>query len=154
MMFWGAAVLYYTDILNATPSSALSSTTSYEVWHKSKPDLSMRRVFGCCVYVHVMCKDWKNLQSHTENCVFLGFEPGYKGWKCYNPVTKKIIVSRNIIFAENTFPSLSTVDKPQVHMPIGIRDIWPDVDDDPEAPLPPPHAPAAPPLAPPPPHDH
>jgi len=57
MMFWGAAVLYYTDILNATPSSALSSMTSYEVWHKSKPDLSMHRVFGCRVYVHVMCKD-------------------------------------------------------------------------------------------------
>lgn len=93
MMFWGAAVLYYTDILNATPSSALSSTTSYEVWHKSKPDLSMHRVFGCRVYVHVMRKDRKNLQSHTEACIFLGFEPGYKGWKCYNATTKKVIVS-------------------------------------------------------------
>jgi transposase InsO family protein len=31
--FWGAAVLYLTAILNATPSSAVSDTTSYAVWH-------------------------------------------------------------------------------------------------------------------------
>lgn len=109
MMFWGAAVLYYTDTLNATPSSALSNITSYEVWHKAKPDLSMHRVFGCHIYVHVLRKDCKNLQSHSEPCIFIGFEPGYKGWKCYNPVTKKITVPRDVIFAENTFPGLSTI---------------------------------------------
>ncbi|KAJ3535136.1 hypothetical protein NMY22_g6623 [Coprinellus aureogranulatus] len=161
MMFWGAAVLYYTDILNATPSSALSSTTSYEVWHKTKPDLSMHRVFGCRVYVHIQRKDRKNLQSHTEACIFVGFEPGYKGWKCYNPATKKIVISRDVIFAENTFPGLSTVGDPQAYKPIGIRDIWPDTDLEPEqAPLPPPHtpiapiAPNAPLIPPPPPHFH
>ena len=152
MMFWGAAVLYYTDILNATPSSTLSNTTSYEVWHKAKPDLSMHRVFGCRVYVHVLRKDRKNLQSHTEPCVFIGFEPGYKGWKCYNPVTKKITISRDVIFAESTFPGLSTVGNEQAYTPIGIRDIWPDANLEPEnPPLAPPHAPIAPP---PPPHDH
>ncbi|KAJ2929055.1 hypothetical protein H1R20_g8038, partial [Candolleomyces eurysporus] len=30
LSFWGAATLYYTDILNATPSSSTSNTTSYE----------------------------------------------------------------------------------------------------------------------------
>ena len=39
--FWGQAVLYPTHILNVTPSSALSETTSYEVWKGQKPDLTM-----------------------------------------------------------------------------------------------------------------
>ena len=112
----------------------------------------MHRVFSCCVYVHVLHKDRKNLQLHSEPCIFVGFEPGYKGWKCYNPVTKKITVSQDIIFAENTFPGLSTVGQEQAYKPIGIRDIWPDADLEPEdPPLAPPHAPIAPPPAP---HDH
>ena len=32
ILFWGQAVLYLTTILNATPSSSVAKTTSYEVW--------------------------------------------------------------------------------------------------------------------------
>ena len=30
---------------------------------------------------------------HMEKCIFIGYPDGYKGWKFYNPETKKVIIS-------------------------------------------------------------
>ena len=129
LSFWGAAVQYLAHILNSTPSSSLSNTTSYAVWNDRKPDLSMYRVFGCRVYVNILRKDRKNLEPHTNPCVFIGFSDGYKGWKCYDPETKKIVIARDVVFDETVFPGLSTKTKPQnPPPPVTLRDVW--LDDD------------------------
>jgi hypothetical protein len=39
-----------------------------------------------------------------EKCVFIGYPPGYKGWKFYNPVTKRVIISERAEFDERYFP--------------------------------------------------
>ena len=76
--FWGQAVIYLTDILNATPSSLVSKTTSYEVWKRRKPDLKMYRVFGCQAFVHVQKKDRGPLDSHTANAYLLALTTATK----------------------------------------------------------------------------
>ena len=125
--FWGAAVLYLTHILNATPSSSVSDTTSYAVWNGEKPDLSMYRVFGCRVHVNVLRKDRKNLDPHSVPCIFIGFSDGYKGWKVYNPATKTVSVAQDVVFNETEFPGLSTKGSVQVPPPaLSIRSFWPD----------------------------
>lgn len=117
--FWGQAVLYLTDILNATPSSSLSKTTSFEVWKKRKPDLKMYQVFGCQAFVHVQKKDRGPLDSHTNKCIFIGFGNCYKGWKVYNPVSGKVSISRDVIFDETSFPGTSATssEKPTATLP-------------------------------------
>lgn len=67
-----------------------------------------------------------SLESHTQRCIFIGFEPGVKGWKCYNPKTKKNVISREVIFDEDYFPGLSLHPKntneptPTVKLPMSI----------------------------------
>lgn len=123
--FWGQAVVYLANILNATPSSALSDTTSFEVWNRRKPDLSAYRTFGCRAFVHIQKKERTAFGSHTRPCVFIGFEDGFKGWKVYDPKAKKVIISRDVIFDETTFPGLSTKDVDAQQQPIGISELWP-----------------------------
>ena len=41
-----------------------------------------------------------------EKCIFLGYPPDYKGWKFYNPDTKRIIISERAVFDERYFPGL------------------------------------------------
>ena len=125
--FWGAAVLYLTHILNATPSSSVSDTTSYAVWHGMKPDLSMYRVFGCRVHVNVLHKDHKNLEPHSIPCIFIEFSDGYKGWKVYNPVTKAVSVAQDVVFNESKFPGLSTKGSEHVPPPaLTLHSLWPE----------------------------
>ena len=55
--FWGQAVLYLTHILNSTPTSSLSDTTSFEVWKGCKPDLTRYHTFGCQAYSDIQKKE-------------------------------------------------------------------------------------------------
>ncbi|GJE85702.1 hypothetical protein PsYK624_017810 [Phanerochaete sordida] len=41
-----------------------------------------------------------------EKCIFIGYPPGYKGWKFYNPSTKKEIISERAIVDEWYLPGL------------------------------------------------
>ena len=65
----------------------------------------MLRVWGCVAYVHIQKdkRDWGSLGSHMEKCIFIGYPPDYKGWKFYNPITKKSIISERAQFDERYF---------------------------------------------------
>jgi len=56
------------------------------------------RVFGCTAYAHV---DNGKLEPRAIKCIFLGYKSGVKGYKLWNPQTKKVVISRNIIFNES-----------------------------------------------------
>ena len=46
---------------------------------------------------------------HTTKCIFIGYNPSYKGYKCLTS-SGKIHILRYVIFDENTFPySTNTV---------------------------------------------
>jgi hypothetical protein len=55
------------------------------------------RVFGCTAYAHV---DNGKLEPRAIKCIFLGYGSGVKAYKLWNPETKKVLLSRNIIFNE------------------------------------------------------
>ncbi|KAG8949046.1 hypothetical protein FRC04_009120 [Tulasnella sp. 424] len=147
--FWAFAVVYLAKILDVTPSSALSDTTSYEVWNGVKPDLTMFRTFRCRMFVNVLKKDRKNLESHTRPCIFIGFHEGMKGWKFYDPVTKKTGVSRDAIFDETSFPGLSTKGNIVTPEKSELVTFWIDnkLDDEETSPTPTPSLPPPPPPA-------
>jgi hypothetical protein len=52
--------------------------------------------------------------SHMEKCVFIGYPDNYKGWKFYNSITKKVVISERAEFDErhrfDGQPLLSTMD--------------------------------------------
>ncbi|THH09759.1 hypothetical protein EW145_g1773 [Phellinidium pouzarii] len=49
--FWWDAVAAFVHVHNRSPTSAVQGKTPFELWHKSKPDVSHFRVFGCTSYV-------------------------------------------------------------------------------------------------------
>jgi len=106
--FWHLALATMIHVWNRLPTSFLPSSTPYEEWHKKKPDVSHFRVFGCTAYVYVQRDQRKKLEPHAQKCIFVGYPPGYKGWKFYNPTTKKFIISECAEFDERSFPGLAT----------------------------------------------
>ena len=104
--FWGEALSSLVHILNCCPTSALPGSTPFQAFHGQKPDLSHLHLWGCLAYVHVQKDKRGALGSHMEKCIFIGYPTGYKGWKFYNPATKKTIISERAIFDERYFPGL------------------------------------------------
>lgn len=65
-----------------------------------KPDLSHLKVFECIANVHIRDKLHSKLDPKAEKCVFLGYSLEQKGYRCYNPITRELRVSRDVVFGE------------------------------------------------------
>jgi hypothetical protein len=83
----------------------LDDKTPHEVWSRKKPSLQHLKVFGCDDYVHVRKESRSKMDKKDEKCIFIGFKDGVKGYKLWNPETKKIVYSRDVVFREVNYVS-------------------------------------------------
>jgi Reverse transcriptase (RNA-dependent DNA polymerase) len=80
-------------------------------------------------YVHLPSKERNKLSPLSTKCVFLGYAIGQKGFRCYDPKSRKMKISRNVIFLESIFyyqhhSNLSpTVSQSLLHLFQSINDI-------------------------------
>jgi transposase InsO family protein len=99
--FWGEAVLMAVFILNRSPTQSVEGRTPYEVWHGKKPSADYFRTFGCVKHIKQGNKRLSKLEDRSTMMVFIGYEPGSKAWRFYNPVTRRVHVSRDAVFEED-----------------------------------------------------
>lgn len=59
------------------------------------------RIFGCVAHVHVPDSQRKKLDNRSIKCLLLGVSEESKAYKLYDPITKKVIISRDVVFAES-----------------------------------------------------
>ena len=50
----------------------------------------------------VLREKLKNLQDRSKPMVFIGYEVGSKGYKCYDPETGRVYINRDVIFEEKS----------------------------------------------------
>jgi len=72
--------------------------TLEEKFTHKKPNVSHLRVFGCIAYVHVPDEKRSKLNPKAEKCIFIRYSLEQKGYKCFNLSTRKLQVSRNVVF--------------------------------------------------------
>jgi hypothetical protein len=101
--FWGEAVTTAVYLLNRSLTSSLEGRTSYEAWHGNKPAIHHLHTFGCVVYTKVTRPHLAKFDDRGRKGVFIGYEAGSKAYRVYDPVEGRVIVSRDIVFNENTF---------------------------------------------------
>ncbi|KAJ1704767.1 hypothetical protein LUZ63_004546 [Rhynchospora breviuscula] len=99
--FWAEAVATAVYLLNLSPTKAVLNQTPFEAWFERKPSVAHLRVFGCIAYTLLSAQNRRKLDQKSEKCIFIGYCIQSKGYRLYNPETKKIIVSRNVMFDEN-----------------------------------------------------
>ena len=87
-------------LVNISPSSTLEDKTPHEVWNGKKPSLSHLRLFGCDEYVHVQKEKRTKLDNKSERCIFIGYKDGLKGYKLWNPETRKVVYNQDVVFIE------------------------------------------------------
>ncbi len=55
---------------------------------------------GCIAYVHVPNEKRSKLDQKAEKCIFTGYSLEQKKYRCFNPSTRKLQMSRNVVFDE------------------------------------------------------
>lgn len=99
--FWPEAVNWTNHVLNRSPTLAVKDMTPEEAWSGEKPSVKYFRVFGCVGHVHISDAKRTKLEDKSVCCVLLGFSDESKGYRMFDPVSKKIIISRDVVFEED-----------------------------------------------------
>ncbi|KAB2617910.1 hypothetical protein D8674_013779 [Pyrus ussuriensis x Pyrus communis] len=89
-----------TYLINRLPNRVLGFKSPMEIVKNRKVDLSHLKVFGCICFVHVQSLHRDKLDPRATKCIFLGYSSTQKGYKCYNPQLKRLIVSKDVRFHE------------------------------------------------------
>ncbi|CAO2146167.1 unnamed protein product [Urochloa humidicola] len=99
--FWGEAVVTAVYLLNRAPTKSLDGQTPYEAWHGVKPAVDHLRTFGCVAHVKNVKPHLSKLEDRSKKVVLLGYEPGAKAYRVFDPVARRIHISRDIVFDED-----------------------------------------------------
>jgi hypothetical protein len=87
-------------VLNRCPTKSVDGMTPFEAWHGRKPVVHHLRTFGCIVYVRNTTLHVKKLEDHGRKIIFVCYESGSKAYHAYDPITKCVHVTRDVVFDE------------------------------------------------------
>jgi hypothetical protein len=110
--YWAEALSTVVFLTNRQPSSSIHNGIPYHLLYREMPDYSLLRVFGCLCYPNLSATTPHKLSPHSAACVFLGYPPSQKGYRCLDLSTRKIIISRHVVFDETHFPFAASKPRP------------------------------------------
>ena len=103
-------------IYNRQPMCHLNWYSPIHLWNGTKPDISYFRTFGCWAYVLIPKDKWANkLAPKSEDMMFIGYEPGTKGYHFWSRIRRMVVISSAATFDEFDFPNCpreKLLDKP------------------------------------------
>jgi len=102
--YWVDAFSTATCIINRLPTQLLGGLSPFEILHGKAPLYINFHPFGCRVYPCLRDYAANKFSPRSIPCIFLGYSPSYKGYRCLNPLTSKIYVTPHAKFDELNFP--------------------------------------------------
>jgi hypothetical protein len=101
-----------TYLLNILPSKLKGNRSPHQLLYHTTPAYDHLHIFGCLCYPLSPSPTIHKLQPRSSPCVFLGYPSNHRGYKCLDLHTRKIILSRHVIFDEHVFPFSSSTNPP------------------------------------------
>ncbi|KAK8931206.1 hypothetical protein KSP39_PZI016897 [Platanthera zijinensis] len=98
--FWAEAINTACYLVNRSPSMSLDLKSPQEVWSGTSVGYSDIQIFGCPVYTLMQDSERTKLDAKSRRCIYLDQKADTKGFKLWNPETKKVEVKRDVIFDE------------------------------------------------------
>lgn len=99
--FWPETMACSSYVLNRCPTKSVKHMTPQEAWSNYKSTVAQLRIFGCVAYSQIPKPNRKKLDDRGEKCIFVSYSEESKEYKLFNPLTKKLVVSRDVIFDED-----------------------------------------------------
>ena len=89
-------------VQNCTPHRVLKKKTPEEVFFGKKPEVSHLRIFSYPVYIHIPKEKRSKLDPLGKKGIFVGYSESSKAYRIYFPRYKKIDISKDVTFDEDT----------------------------------------------------
>jgi hypothetical protein len=102
--YWAEALHIAAHLLNRLLSKAVRHPTPHFALYGAAPSYDHLRVFGCACYPNTSATAPHKLSPRSTRCLFLGYSPDHKGYRCLDLTSHRIIISRHVVFDEDVFP--------------------------------------------------
>ncbi|PKU63096.1 Retrovirus-related Pol polyprotein from transposon TNT 1-94 [Dendrobium catenatum] len=106
---WEDALHSAVYLINRLPSRSLNKKSPYHILYEKPPSYSHLKIFGCLCYPWLRPYNKSKLSPLSISCIFIGYAPLQKGYRCLNPQTGHVYTSRHEVFNEAIFPYTSPV---------------------------------------------
>lgn len=107
---WGEFVMATSHILNLSPTKSVNNLP-VNLWTAARAgsgshqaDISFLRVLGCQEFTHLSKSQRRKLALVSVPLIHVGYETGAKAYRLWSPDSGRIVISRDVIFDEATFP--------------------------------------------------
>ncbi|KAM2677793.1 hypothetical protein EV1_004297 [Malus domestica] len=101
VVFWAEAVGTAVYLQNRCPITSVKGKTPFEAFTGRKPGIKHLRMFGCICYTHIPSQLRKKFDEKARKGIFMGYGSCEKGYRVYDLQSKKIILSRSVVFNED-----------------------------------------------------
>ena len=102
--FWVDAFNIAIYIINRLPTPLLVGKSPLELLYGYSPHYDNFHPFGCRFYPCLHDYMPNKLSPRIIPSIFLGYSPAHKGFRCLDPTTTKLYITRHTQFAETHFP--------------------------------------------------
>ena len=106
--FWAKSLHTSNYLLNCLPSVAYPAPTPHHALFGTPPRYDHLRVFGCACYPNTTTTAPHKLAPRSTLYVFLGYSTDHKGYRCYDLTSRRVLISRHVVFDESVFPFSTT----------------------------------------------
>ena len=89
-------------VQNCSPHRVLKNKTPEEFFSGKKPEVNHLIIFGCLVYIHIPKEKRTKLDPSGKKGIFVGYSESLKAYRIYFLGYKKIDISRDVTFDEDT----------------------------------------------------
>jgi hypothetical protein len=97
--YWALAMAAAVRVRNRVHSNGAGGVP-FTLATGRRADLSSMRVFDCQAYVHVDKSQRRKFDDRAWKGVFVGYASESPAWLVYNPATRRVVSSRNVVFDE------------------------------------------------------
>ena len=99
--YWAKAASTVIYLRNRCATNGMHELTPYEIVVGRKPILSHLNVFGSIKNERIPNKKREKFNTKLEKCILVGYSSKQKAYKCFNPSTRVVRVSRDVDFDES-----------------------------------------------------
>ncbi|GAB2285419.1 hypothetical protein Dimus_039704 [Dionaea muscipula] len=103
LLLWVESFSTTCYLINRLPSPVLSGKSPHELLYGKLLTYSLLRTFGCLCFPFLRDYMPHKLTPRSLPCVFLGYSPLHKGFRCLDKTTNRVYVSRHIQFFRTIF---------------------------------------------------
>lgn len=103
-MWWEDVVLHFLYGKMRLPSTVMAPDTPYSLFYGKQMSVDYFWPFSCLTYIHQQKDQHGTFESHTVQCILIGYSVDYNKWRFWDLDMHKEVISDSAVFCKSVFP--------------------------------------------------